>query len=359
MKTRKPKIRQRIILITSILFSIVLQACALSETPEMKCPPVPVYEEPAYETALCQRMTIRDTRTIRFSYHAAREETLFYPVEGIHYSAFFVVPGTAVLKGDLLCELDLENYPELLSEAEATLLDLQQEQVLLEENLALSLKRESLTNTETSKRERQNTVNEINLRYTQKRTELEDRIYILQKRMEEYQTVIRERQLYAPFDGTVTYVYSPGSSDLSQKGQRIVTVTDDSQMLFTAETEYSSYFLPDTEYLLSINGEDRITVPVFPEEESSPNTVFLALKVPDYDLEDGVSGTLELSLEEKDQVLGIPKKALSSINGKPIVYLLGEDGFRTYQEVNTGIEGPYYTEIISGLEEGDEILLPD
>ncbi|MDY2938965.1 MAG: hypothetical protein SOT28_11795 [Fusicatenibacter sp.] len=360
MKTKKI-----ITAMINLFLLTILQACAPDGTYETGCPNIPVYQEMAYNTALCQRMKICDTRTIRFTYHAAKEETLYYEEEDLHYSAFFVSPGSVVQKGDLLCCLDLENYPDLLSEAMSALEDLSEEQSFLDRQLQLSLRRQAITGTGSTKRERQAAEEAIKLRYEQQKRELEDELHILEERIAAYQSIIQKRQLYAPFDGTVTYVYSPGASDLSKKNQRIVTVTDDSEMLFTAKTEYHSCFQPETEYLLNIAGEDRIATTVFPESESVSEsetdigTVSLSLKVPDYDLEDGTFGTVQLSLEEKEGVLGIPKKALSLINGRTVVYLLGEDGFRTYREVETGIESSSHVEIISGLNEGDEVLLPD
>ena len=84
--------------------------------------------------------------------------------------------------------------------------------------------------------------------------------------------------------------------------------------LFTAKTEYCSYFQPDVDYTLTVNGEDKIASVVSSDDVGG--TVTLSLKTPDYTLEDGASGTIELSLEEKEHVLAIPKKALSTINGR-------------------------------------------
>ena len=351
------KIKKLITLTTNIFLLLALQACGSSKSAQMLSPSVPVYEEPSYETALCQEMTLRDTRTIRFTYQAAQEESLSYPESTVRYSAFFVSPGAVVQQGELLCELDLEDYPELLLSSEDTLADLKENLSLLDERLSLSLKRQRLESSGLTYRENQNAEDAIYVRYSQEKTELEDQIHILQERIAQYQDIIHNRQIYAPFDSTITYVYTPDTEDLSQSGKNIITVTNASQMLFTAKTEYSSYFQPDTDYTLTVNDENKLASVV--SSDDTANTVALLLKTPDYTLEDGVSGTVELLLEEKEHVLAVPKKALSTINGVSVVYVPGNDGLRTYREVETGIENLSYVEIISGLNEGDEVLLPD
>lgn len=350
-------IKKLITLTTNFFLLLTLQACGSSNTAQMVSPSVPVYEEPSYETAQCQQMTIRDTRTIRFTYQAAQEETLSYSESNVRYSAFFVSPGAVVQQGELLCELDLEDYPDLLLASEDTLADLKDNLSLLDERLSLSLKRQRIEDTGLTYRERQNAENAVYVRYSQEKTELEDQIHILQERITQYQDMIQKRQIYAPFDGTITYVYTPDAEDFSKSGKDIITVTNASQMLFTAKTEYCSYFQPGVDYTLTVNGEDKIASVVSSDDVGG--TVALSLKTPDYTLEDGASGTIELSLEEKEHVLAIPKKALSTINGTSVVYVPGNDGFKTYREVETGIENLTYVEIISGLKEGDEVLLPD
>lgn len=352
MKTKK-----MMALATNLFFLLTFQACTSSNSSHLVAPAVPVYEEPAYETARCQQMTICDTRTIRFTYQAAQTEALSYSENDIHYSAFFVSPGTTVQEGDLLCELDLENYPDLLSASETTLADLQENRSLIDEHLALSLKRQHIENTNLTYLERQNALDSITLRYSQEKAELEDQIHILKERIVQYQELIQNRQLYAPFDGTITYVYHPDSTELSQTGKKIITLVNTSQMLFTAKTDYSAYFQPDADYTISINGKEKIATVISSDPETG--IVALALKIPDYTLEPDIQGVIELLLEEKDLVLGVPKRAISTINGISVVYIRGKDGFRTFQEVKTGIENLSYIEIISGLNEGDEVLLPD
>lgn len=351
------KRKNLILLVTNIWLLLPLQACTSSVPVQLSLPAVPVYTEPACETAVCRVMNIRDTRTLRFTYQAAREETLFYPENNVHYSAFYVSAGTAVRKGDLLCELDPEDYPDLLLSAQNEIVSLEETLSHLDERLALDLERQQIQHYGSTNTEKQNAKDAVNLRYGQKRQELEDQISILKKRVRQYEDKLYQRQLYAPFDGVVTYVYTPDPDDLSKTSRKIVTVTDSSQMLFTVQTEYCPYFQPDTEFTLTINEESRPAVVISSDPET--NMVALSLKTPDYSLKDGTAGTLELSLQEKEQVPCIPKRALSTINGAPVVYVPGEMGFRTYREVETGISNDFYVEIVSGLEEGDVVLLPD
>jgi len=64
----------------------------------------------------------------------------------------------------------------------------------------------------------------------------------------------------------------------------------------------------------------------------------------------------EIIIEENENVLYVPTPALTSMKGKTMVRV-NENGKETLKPVETGIKTTDYTEIISGLNEGDQILI--
>lgn len=60
--------------------------------------------------------------------------------------------------------------------------------------------------------------------------------------------------------------------------------------------------------------------------------------------------------DKKENVLSIPKEAIHKDGSKYYVYLM-KDGESIAQEIETGITDGVYTEVVSGLSEGDEVMV--
>jgi HlyD family secretion protein len=71
----------------------------------------------------------------------------------------------------------------------------------------------------------------------------------------------------------------------------------------------------------------------------------------------GYSADIEVILDEKKNVLRVPSEAIID---KKFVYILGKDGVLHRQEFSPGLSNWTMTEAVSGLNEGDQIVLaPD
>ena len=75
------------------------------------------------------------------------------------------------------------------------------------------------------------------------------------------------------------------------------------------------------------------------------------------DLEENDKGTFELVLDTRTDVLTLPEKTVSMMGDKQVVYYLDEEGIRRYCEVQTGLAANKIVEILSGLEEGDSVIV--
>ncbi len=72
----------------------------------------------------------------------------------------------------------------------------------------------------------------------------------------------------------------------------------------------------------------------------------------------GMSGDADVFVENKEDVLRVPREAITLLDeGLGIVQILGSEGLPEPKEVVTGSEGDYFVEIVSGLVEGDLIVL--
>ena len=75
-------------------------------------------------------------------------------------------------------------------------------------------------------------------------------------------------------------------------------------------------------------------------------------------LKSGFSANLDVVTASKENVIAAPISSITTLaNGTSFVDLVGTDGKTQRTEVKTGITGNTFTEIVSGLKEGDKILL--
>ncbi len=73
-------------------------------------------------------------------------------------------------------------------------------------------------------------------------------------------------------------------------------------------------------------------------------------------LKDGLSANLDITTQMKSNVLAVPIESVLYQNGKYYVDVVKSDNTIQRKEVETGISSDDYTEIVSGLSEGDTIL---
>ena len=71
----------------------------------------------------------------------------------------------------------------------------------------------------------------------------------------------------------------------------------------------------------------------------------------------GASGTIQFTLDERKQVLTVPLKAVHEAGGESYVYVLGEGNMREVKWIETGLVGDTNVEVLSGLTEGEKVIL--
>lgn len=70
----------------------------------------------------------------------------------------------------------------------------------------------------------------------------------------------------------------------------------------------------------------------------------------------GSNADVEIAVEKKETALRVPDLAVFEMNEKNCVYVI-EEGKAMIREIETGLEGEDYMEVISGLSEGDVVIL--
>ncbi|MEA3355102.1 MAG: efflux RND transporter periplasmic adaptor subunit [Patescibacteria group bacterium] len=86
--------------------------------------------------------------------------------------------------------------------------------------------------------------------------------------------------------------------------------------------------------------------------------IYLVLGEPSVMIRPAMTIQAEIITEEKDGVLVVPEKAVKPYQGSRAVQMMSKKtGQMIYKPVEIGIEGESYVEIVSGLKEGDEVIV--
>jgi HlyD family secretion protein len=126
--------------------------------------------------------------------------------------------------------------------------------------------------------------------------------------------------------------------------------------------------------MVKVDQDVNIILDALPDEEIKGSVAFLSLVgttlagVVSYDttitlenpiaeLRDGMSATAEIIIERRDDVLLIPNRAIRGNTENPMVVVL-VDGQQEERDIILGLTDGINTEVLSGLEEGEEVVIP-
>jgi HlyD family secretion protein len=71
-----------------------------------------------------------------------------------------------------------------------------------------------------------------------------------------------------------------------------------------------------------------------------------------------MTATATIIIDEKNDVLRVPNRALRRDGRQQVVDVLGADGKPVARPVKTGVQNDQFTEITDGLQEGEQIVIP-
>jgi len=339
------------------MMAVMLSGCFLlpkeAEAPEL--PLVTPYSGPEYSEVETVRGEVISEARISFTFNPTRREDLRFSVVGRSYGGIFVSEGSQVRAGDLLAELDCSSIQEEIRSTETEIKRLRVRLSAAYRALELAQEKETLQggfSTVSSDARRADAAY------------YENSIAIQQKKLEEKQAELETFRLYAPFDGTVTYVKPVDELSRSGKADTVVTVTDTGSSVFTALTEHWALFPEGEQFTVSTEKGDYLCAACDPASygvstaEAADGQKYVCLEICEGSIPEGsLRGEVRIELEKKENVLLLPVKAVFTAGGRSYVYYENESGLRSAREVVCGLSDGSYIEIISGLEEGDHVIL--
>lgn len=351
-----------------LLSAAIMSSCALlPEEEEIRTAPVlKSYSRPVFQTTPVERGDLIEISKVTCRYVPVQTAGLSFQLGGEYIDKLMVQVGDMVQQGQVLGQLQLGDLEDRIARAkrsaEETILRLEHAEKLNE----LELRRSLIANRDLNPEERLEAEKTLEETQTERIKKLKDTLELQTLTQEMLQKELDDRQIRAPFAGTVTYVTRYKDGDVSVFGSNMITLVDSTMSLFRAETEHWDRFEVGQQYDIAVGKELYPAVVTaaetlgLPEQEKTPGKkayVYFALTKPSFELEEGNYGTIEIVLSEHLDVLYLPEEAVSGADGQPIVYYVREDGMRAYKPVQIGVTIGGKTEILSGVTEGELIIV--
>ncbi len=198
-------------------------------------------------------------------------------------------------------------------------------------------------------------------------------IDVHQAELEKVNAAIEQTRVYAPFDGIVAEINAELGEFVTPSPPGIPTLPPidmlDISCLYVSapidevdapkiKTGMSACVLLDAFTEKRCSGTVTRIAPYVLEKEKQARTVEVEVKLTDAkdltELLPGYSADIEILLAEKKQVLRIPT---STILDGHLVYKVNSDGQLKKSNITTGIQNWQYTHVLTGLDEGDQIIL--
>ena len=347
----------------------MLCSCSLlpKEEEYVSKPTIRSYTQAEYELSYVQFGDVTLTENVSCKYMPASTETLSFSVGGVYYDDIYVEKGDLVKKGQLLAQLDVSGLSESIEALEEQIASYERSVHNLEEQCALAVgAQERLLATMTPQQAAaQQTPEEVREQYIRQIGALEDQITISRMRIEEEKTKLEQRRLYAGIDGAITYARKMEQGMRSAEGELVIGIADASTSVFSGSTANYELLPEGMEVSIYSNKEYLPAVVVSAEslglqEEYSnkgAKTLYFQLLEPNASLETNDRGTIVLTLAQAKDTLYIEEDALRSVDGHRFVYHMDENGLKQMVDVEVGLITPFYVEILSGLSEGDNVIL--
>lgn len=348
------------LIVSNICILILLAGCGVRE----EVPDVVIKQEKeqiSYNYATVLRDNVELTQRITCTYTQTSAQEVSFVNSGKLVDKVYVREGDTVKKGDILVEL---SYESLESDIERLEYNIKRNELLLsyiDANENLDIQSRWLSANSGSVSYIEESVKQLKANNDKQRQSYNDSLEFDRMELAAKKKELKNSRIYATIDGKVYNVKRGLSGSTSKAGEVIMTIVDNSEGLFVAETpEYKDMFREDETYSVNITyGVLSGVFEIVPYEMDKwdDKQTFAILSGPDnVSLEVGVFGSLMLKVDRRENVLCLPTTAVYNAEGKSYVYVVGEDNMREVKWIETGLKGDTLVEVVSGLSEGDKVV---
>jgi RND family efflux transporter MFP subunit len=181
---------------------------------------------------------------------------------------------------------------------------------------------------------------------------------------------LEKAEIVAPFDGIVADISITEGKEISAAALATPAIS----LVDTSGIEMRGSIDEIDISIVGLNQEANILLDALPDEEIKGRVTFISpigttlvgvvsydttitLEDPVAELRDGMSATAEVIIERRDDVLMIPNRYIRGTLENPKVLVL-VDAQQEERQITLGLSDGFNTEVLSGLQEGEEVVLP-
>jgi len=193
---------------------------------------------------------------------------------------------------------------------------------------------------------------------------------IAELNLESAELNLEKAVIVAPFDGVIADITITEGKDVSAATLAAPAIS----LVDTSEIEMRGFIDEIDIAIVKVGQAANITLDALPGEEVKGSVAFISpvgttlagivvydttitLENPVDELRDGMTATAEVIIERRDDVLFIPNRALHGTWENPWVLVLVDEQVEE-REITLGLTNGIDTEVLSGLEEGEKVVLP-
>lgn len=347
--------------------SIMLTGCSILPEEEVfeTANLVKEYEQKEFSMVSVQRGDVCEFNRISCKYKESNKQEVTIGLWDV-IEKLYVKEGDTVKQGDILLQFAGENSNDDIEEYTYQIKVLEAKMRQAEKEKALEIKKQKLILNDAT------ALKAIEERYSVEISGYKSDLELLNMKLEQAKTELEAFLIRAEMDGTVTSVnkninFEGNNKDFKDwRGPKVYGMGDEENIIMTISDETKPRF---TGAIDAGNGniqmKDGDKVKVICDDNTymakvrylDSETVDFVLTTIPYDLKDGTVGYVMDIIEERKDVLYLPESAISTMGEDTIVYKEDENGFKNPVKVQTGLTANNKTEIISGLEEGDLVIV--
>jgi len=315
-----------------------------------------------YKLTLATMGDIISTKNVRCEYTQLNSQDLSFAVSGKLVSKVYVKDGDAVKKGQLLAELSGGDRADEIEQLEY---QINRNKLLLSqiddtENYEIS--RRWLENIYHGDRRATDTIDDMKQSNEYTREDYRDAIALDEKQLAKIKTEVRQSKLYAGIDGTVFIPNERLEGSTTVRNEVVMQVKDNSECFFEVTDMSLRDYIKEGDVLeLQVMigpGAGSYKVEPYDMGHWSDRMLFAVVEGGDSAVfEAGNYGNLTIEMDSKKQVLTIPTIAVHSAGDKWYVYIVNDSGVRETKWIEIGLQSNEFTEIVSGLTEGEKVVL--
>ena len=321
----------------------------LPDEEEAAVPPAVKASEVSYTTVTAKRKDIEKKLTSTGTVTAERQYDLSYEKQSGVISQFHVRAGDRVAEGDPICEIDTTDLDDQIAEKEL---------YLQKAKLNVDMIWES-----------GGTQAQIDSAYVD--------VQLIERELNKLKANKEGAVLRSPIDGVVSQLADVRAGDSVNSGQTVATVIDTTALYIAVKPDDLTKFPVDTKVQIRIDqdfydgtvfmdpnalAEYQAEVKASHDEEDKTGIAYEADTI--YVRFDGEApadalGQLAdviLVLDRAENAVVISNNLIKKVDGEQVVYLL-KDGEKVAVPVEVGLSTGSQSEILSGVSEGDELVL--